>query len=299
MKIVLKIDGGIGKSVAATAVCKAIKAQYPDSKLIVITGYPDVFAGNKNVYEVKAHNELNYFYRDHIAGQEDTRFFFHEPYVETDFIHRRGHLNKVWCEMNGIQYNGELPKIYLNHKEMTSHGKLFASPKPILALQISGGMPNQTDKYSWPRDLPYNTAQQVVNAFLQTHNVLQIRRKDQPVLQNVYPVESGFRQLAVLIAMSDKRLFIDSFAQHTAAALGLPSVVCWVANVPSQFGYDMHTNIMANAPTLEPELRNAVLSKYNTNGPETEFPYNNEEEIFDAETLIEALRVNIKEAVMA
>lgn len=99
--------------------------------------------------------------------------------------------------------------------------------------------------------------------------------------------------------MSDKRLFIDSFAQHTAAALGLPSVVCWVANVPSQFGYDMHTNIMANEPTLEPELRNAVLSKYNTNGPETEFPYNNEEEIFDAETLIEALRVNIKQTVMA
>ncbi len=298
MKIVLKIDGGIGKSVMATAVCKAIKAQYPDSQLIVMTGYPEVFEGNRRVYKVIRHNELNYFYRDHIEGQPDTKFFFHEPYVETDFIHRRGHLIEVWCRMNGIPYNGELPELFLNHKEKTSFGKLFESPKPILVLQTNGGMPNQTDKYSWPRDLPYNTAQQVVNAFLPTHNVVQIRRKDQPVLQNVYPVESGFRQLAVLIAMSDKRLFIDSFAQHTAAALGLPSVVCWVANVPSQFGYEMHTNIMANEPTLEPELRNAVLSKYNTNGPETEFPYNNEEEIFDAETLIEALRVVMKESVM-
>jgi hypothetical protein len=40
----LQIDGGIGKSViAATAVCKAIKAQHPKDQLIVITGYPEVF----------------------------------------------------------------------------------------------------------------------------------------------------------------------------------------------------------------------------------------------------------------
>ena len=32
MKIIFQIDGGIGKSIAATAVCKAIKKQYPKSK---------------------------------------------------------------------------------------------------------------------------------------------------------------------------------------------------------------------------------------------------------------------------
>ena len=42
MNIIFQIDGGIGKSIAATAVCKAIKAQYPNDKLIVISGckYP-------------------------------------------------------------------------------------------------------------------------------------------------------------------------------------------------------------------------------------------------------------------
>lgn len=292
MKIVLKIDGGIGKSVLATAVCKAIKTQHPNSELIVITGYPEVFEGNRRIYKVYRHNELMYFYRDHIDGQSDTKFCLQEPYVETDFIHRRGHLIKVWCEMNGIKYNGELPELFLTHKEKKSFGQMFLSPKPILLIQTNGGMPNQTDKYSWPRDMPFDTAQKVVNAFVATHNIVHIRRKDQPTLQNVYPVEGGFRQLAVLISMSDKRLFIDSFAQHTAAALGLPSVVFWVANVPSQFGYEMHKNIIANPPTLEPELRNSVLLQYNTNGPESEFPYNNEEEIIDAQVLIDALNGN-------
>jgi len=155
-------------------------------------------------------------------------------------------------------------------------------------------MPNQTDKYSWPRDLPFATAQKVVDAFVEKYNVVQIRRQDQPALLNTYPAIANFRQLAVLIGMSEKRLFIDSFAQHTAAAMGLPSVVFWIANVPSQFGYEMHTNIIANPPTLEPELKRAGLSMYNTNGPETEFPYNNEEEIINAEVLIEALKKDHK-----
>ena len=295
MKIFLKIDGGIGKSVAATAVCKAIKAQYPDCKLYIITGYPDVFEGNRLVYETLRHDEQNYFYRNHIMGQPDTKFFLHEPYFETAFIHRDGHLIKVWCEMNGIKYNGELPELFLTHKEKTSYGSMIQLPKkPILLIQISGGMPNQTDKYSWPRDLPFATAQKVVDAFVDKYNVVQIRRQDQPALQNTYPAIANFRQLAVLIGMSEKRLFIDSFAQHTAAALGLPSVVFWNANVPSQFGYEMHTNIIANPPTLEPELKRAGLSMYNTNGPETEFPYNNEEEIINAEVLIEALKKDHK-----
>lgn len=289
MKIVLQINGGIGKSVAATAVCAAIKKQYPDSKIIVVTGYPPVFEGNRKIYKVIMEHEMAYFWREHIEGQEDTKFFFQEPYTATDFIHRRGHLIKVWCEMNGITYNGELPEIFLNYKEKTSYGTLFQSPKPIFLIQNVGGMPKQTDRYSWPRDLPFATAQKVVNHFAATHTVVQIRRNDQPTLQNVIPVEASFRQLAVLISMSDKRLFIDSFAQHTAAALGLPSVVFRIANVPSQFGYEMHKNIIANPPTLEPELRNAVLAKFNTNGPESEFPYNNEDEIIDANVIIAAL----------
>ena len=289
MKIIFQVSGGIGKSIAATAVCKAIKTQYPKAELIVLSGYPEVFAPNPNVNMSLTFNNLNYFYPQHIQGQ-DTKLFLHDPYHETDFIYQRGHLIKVWCEMFGITYNGELPELFLTSKEKTSFGKMFESPKPILAIQSNGGVPNQTDKYSWPRDLPVAVAQKVVNAFAATHNVVHIRRQDQLQLQNVFPVTLEFRALAVLILMSEKRLFIDSFAQHAAAALNKPSVVCWIANVPEQFGYEMHTNIIANPPTLPPEMRNAVFSQYNIGGQVTEFPYNNEDEIFDADKIIEALK---------
>jgi ADP-heptose:LPS heptosyltransferase len=64
MKIIFQINGGIGKSIAATAVCKAIKKQYPKDELIVLTGYPDVFVKNPNVNRVLS-GHVNYFYQDY------------------------------------------------------------------------------------------------------------------------------------------------------------------------------------------------------------------------------------------
>ncbi|MCF8448466.1 MAG: hypothetical protein K9G49_01235 [Taibaiella sp.] len=291
MKIVFQVNGGIGKSIAATAVCSAIKKQYPNSELIVISGYPDVFAPNPDVAMSLTHQNLNYFYPQHIEGK-DTLLMLHDPYHDTDFIYQRGHLIEVWCRLCGVAYNGELPRLFLTAKERTQYASMFASPRPILVLQTNGGISPQGDKYSWPRDMPIATAQTVVNAMAQDYNIVHIRRQDQLALQGVYPVTADFRPLTVLISMSAKRLFIDSFAQHTAAALGLPSVVCWIANVPSQFGYEMHTNIIAHPPTLPPELRNSVFTRYNITGQVTEFPYHNEDEIFDADSIIAALREN-------
>jgi hypothetical protein len=123
----------------------------------------------------------------------------------------------------------------------------------------------------------------VVNYIRQgTINIVHIRREDQLPLQGTCYAFARwiFRALAVLISMSAKGLFMDSFAQHTAAALNKSSVVCWIGNVPSQFGYELHTNIVANPPTMKPELRHSVFSKYNISGQPTEFPYNSEAEIF-------------------
>jgi hypothetical protein len=288
MKIIFQIDGGIGKSVAATAVCKAIKTQYPSDELIVISGYPEVFLCNPHVNRVFNFNNLNYFYQDHIQGQQ-VKTFLHNPYLETDFIMENGHLIKIWCEMFGINYNGEQPELFLNSRELSFFANKYTSPKPIMVIQANGGAANQPNKYSWTRDLPLAIAQQVVNVFAQQYNIVHIRREDQFPLQNTTPVQAEFRSIATLIALSAKRLFIDSFCQHTAAALNKPSVVCWVGNKPSQFGYDLHTNIVANLPTIKPELRHSVFGRFYNSGQPTELPYNNEGEIFDVNKILDAV----------
>ena len=287
--IIFQIDGGIGKSVMATAVCEAIKKQYPKDTLIVITGYPEVFLCNPHVDKCLNHDNMQYFYKDYIDGKE-VKAFLHNPYLESGFIMRKDHLLKTWCEMFGIEYNNEQPKIYLTDREVNFYSKQFTSDKPIFALQTNGGGGNQPIKYSWARYIPNTIAEEVIKEYSKEYNILHIRREDQIGFQNTIPVQADFRALVVLIKLSKKRLFMDSFAQHTAKALDLPSVVLWIANTPTQFGYESNTNILAKEENAVPELRHSVFTKYNIGGDLLEFPYNSEDDIFDVNEVLEALK---------
>jgi len=288
MNIVFQISGGIGKCVIATAVCEAIKKEYPKSKLIVISGYPDVFLNNPNVDRAFAFGGFSYFYEEYIEDKE-FKIFAHDPYLQTEHVEQKEHLIKTWCEMFNIPYNGESPRIYLTGREIKFFGNKFSSDKPLFLLQTNGGAPSDM-AYSWSRDMPISVANDIVNEFKDVYNIIHIRREDQIPLENTIPITDSFRALAVLISLSRKRLFIDSFCQHTAAALELPSTVCWITNKPNVFGYEIHDNIISNIFTVKPELRNAYLGKFNIGGDLLEFPYNDESEIFDANAIISSVK---------
>ena len=287
MNIVFQINGGIGKCVMATAVCEAIKKQYPDSKLIVVSGYADVFLNNPFVDRAFNYGGFSYFYEEYIENKE-FKILAHDPYLQTEHVMQNEHLIKTWCEMFGITYNGEQPKIYLTDRESKFFEHKFTSDRPILLLQTNGGA--QTDmKYSWARDIPFKVANEIVQTYKSEYNVVHIRREDQVNFEGTFPVTDSFRALCVLISMSTKRLFMDSFAQHVAAGMNLPSTVLWVANKPEVFGYNIHTNINANPFTANPELRNAYLGKFNIGGDLIEFPYLSEDDIFNVNDVITSI----------
>jgi hypothetical protein len=280
----------MGKSIMATAVCKAIKKKYKRDNLIVVTAFPDVFLCNPYVDKCFGFNQLSYFYEQYIENKQ-FKIFAQNPYNDTSFIKGEKHLIETWCEMIGVDYDGEEPQIFLTDREVQYYAKQYVTPiKPILLLQTNGGANEQELKYSWARDIPIVTAMKIIKHFKEDYNILHIRRDDQWTFPDTTSVTaSSVRELFCLVKLSDKRLFMDSFAQHTAKALGLNSVVCWIANTPIQFGYENNTNIIANKETKKPELKNSFLQKYNIMGSLIEFPYNSEEEIFNVEEIIEAL----------
>lgn len=288
MNIIFQINGGIGKCVAATAVCEVIKKQYPDSKLIVISGYADVFLNNPNVDRAYNYGGISYFYEEYIEDKE-IKVFAHDPYFEANHIQHKEHLIESWCKLFGLTYRGEQPKVYITNRERSFFNNKFVSDKPILLIQPNGGAQNEL-KYSWARDIPHKMVQTVINEFKNQYNIVHIKREDQIKYEGTFEVSEGFRGLAVLIEMSEKRLLIDSFAQHTAAAMNKPSTVCWVVNKPNVFGYNLHDNIVANTFTIKPELRNAYLSRFSISGDLVEFPYENENDIFNIEQIIQSLK---------
>ena len=92
----------------------------------------------------------------------------------------------------------------------------------IFLLQTNGGAAGQELKYSWARDIPTIVAARVIEEFRNDYNIIHIRRDDQPSFDGTFSVTDNFRALAVLIELSEKRLFMDSFADHAAAAMNKP-----------------------------------------------------------------------------
>ena len=81
--------------------------------------------------------------------------------------------------------------------------------------------------------------------------------------------KSSFKP-TTLIDFSSRRLFIDSFAQHAAKALGKPSTVLWPVNNVKTLGYpDFHHNIVSKAPKRKVHLIDSYFSDAPIDGSNT------------------------------
>jgi hypothetical protein len=287
--IIFQVDGGLGKSIMATAILKVIKKEYKKANIIVITGYPDVFIGNPNVNKVLHQQQAVGLYKSYIKNK-DTKVFITDPYSTSDFITESNHLLKIWCDIYGLKYNGELPELFLSKGEKEYFAPFYKLDKPIMAIQPNGGAVGQPLKYSWTRDLPSSVVNEVVSQFNNDYAILHIKREDQLMYENTIGALDSWRSIAIMLTLSTKRLLIDSSSMHVATALNLPSVVGWIGTNPKVFGYDLHTNIMANEPTKEVNIESNSYTKHLLYEDIATLPYNDFSEIFDTQAIIKALK---------
>lgn len=289
MNVIFQIQGGLGKSVAGTAVLKAIKKKYSKANIIVVTEYPQVFINNPNANRVLNSNQTNGLYKSYIE-KKDVKVFFADPYHQNDFITEDKHLIQIWCEMYGLEYKGEMPEIFLSKGEKEYFAPFYKLDKPIMAIQPNGGGFGQPLKYSWTRDIPSYVVNEVVSYFKNDYSILHIKREDQLIYENTIGAMDDWRSIAIMLTMSAKRLLIDSSSMHIATALNLPSVVTWVGTNPKVFGYGMHTNIVANDFTKEINIEHNAYSKNLLFEDISTFPYNSFEEVFNVDEIITNLK---------
>lgn len=287
--IIFSIDGGLGKSIMATAVLKAIKKQYKKANIMVSTAYPDVFIDNPNLNKIITSSNNSGLYRDYIQKKE-AKVFIGDPYSTSDYITESKHLIQIWCEMYGVEYNGEMPELFLSKAEKQYFEPFYKMDKPILAIQPNGGAINQPLKYSWVRDIPSPIIEQVIEKFKDDYAIVHIKREDQLMYANTIGALDNFRSIAILLTLSKKRLLIDSSAMHIATALNLPSVVAWIGTNPKVFGYDIHTNILANEFTKPLDLNHSYYLRLPLFEDISKIPYNDLKEVFDTSLIIEKLK---------
>jgi hypothetical protein len=288
--VIFHIDGGCGKNIVATSVVKSIKSAYPEHKLIVVTAWPEVFIHNPNIHRVYKFGILPYFYDDYINGK-DSIILRTEPYHSGDLLYKRKSLSEIWCDVFNIPCIDTKPNIYLTERELIFIQNKLKKDGPILLIQSSGGASNQEHTYSWSRDLPPMFAQELVNNLKDNFSkILHIRTEKQTKLENTISITDNFRNLFCYIALSDKIIAIDSFAQHTAAAFNKKATVGWISNSPVVFGHDIHENIIANGIESFRHRIDSYLEKDDwTGGRLYECPYDNISNIFDKDQFLESI----------
>ena len=287
--VVWHIEGGLGKNIAATSLIEDLSKKYSDRKLIMVVSYPEIFLNNPFIYRVYRVGTTQYFYDDYVRDKE-TIIFRQEPYHQSGHITQNKHVISNWCDILELEYKEQLPKFYPNALQKTLVSA-YMREKPVMLIQTNGGGMNSTFGYSWTRDMPYYIGVAIAEKYSKDYHIIQVTKPSAPLIPNVEHITqqtSNFEQLSILAA-SEKRVLIDSFLQHAAAGMGLPSTVLWVGTSPTNYGYKMHKNILANQPKGTNKMIDSYVFEYQFDGVIHECPYNDFSEIFNVNEILNSI----------
>jgi hypothetical protein len=287
--VVWHVEGGLGKNIAATSLISAVKQKYKDRKLILVVSYPEVFLNHPDIHRVYRVGMVSYFYDDYIKDK-DTIIFKHEPYFQSAHITKKKHLIENWCDLLDVKYEKQQPILYPNmiQKDIIFNWK---RDRPTMILHTNGGPLQQNTLYSWTRDMPYGIAQAIVEKYSNKYHIIQIGRDPGHAIPGTEFVNAPMtnHELFSTLVLSDKRVLIDSSLQHAAAAMNLKSTVLWIGTTPKNFGYDLHSNVVAKPPKGNVKMIDSYLFDYSFDGIAHECPYMDANEMFDINDIFKSI----------
>ena len=246
MDYTIYINGGIGKHICATTLLRYIQTKDKDAKLIVISGFPEIFLHNPRVHR-NLHHMTSYVFDDYVKG---TDLRLGDPYSLIEYYDGKEHINKLYPKSYRFEGMNEdlYPEIYLSPDELRE-AEDFAtqSTKPIITFQPTGG--NQRvgqvkDPRSFTgRDLTRQSAQRIVDSLKDDYNVLHVRLPHEYALDNVKSIEWPFRKFITLIPFIRAHIGIDSVMMHAVAAFKKPGLIFWGNTNAHNLGYEHFFNV--------------------------------------------------------
>lgn len=246
------ISGGLGKHICFTTLFRYIKEREPDSRITVISAFPEIFLNNPRIYR-NLHHLTSYVFDDYIEG---TDFREGDPYKLLNYYTNKKHINEIYPLAYGFKEENKdiYPEIYLDENELREAQDLVKnSPKPIITLQTTGGN-QRIGQVKDPRDLNGRdllpeVAQKIVDICnLEGFNVIHVCLPHEYKLKEV----TGFKDLSIrkyiaLIPYIAGHIGIDSVMMHAVAAFKKPSLILWGCTNVNALGYPTMTNINRKA----------------------------------------------------
>jgi ADP-heptose:LPS heptosyltransferase len=251
MDYVIEIQGGIGKHIMATSFIKWLNEKYPDSKIKVISAYPEIFEYNPRVYRNLKMGQA-YLFEDYIHGCDLRKG---EPYSLVEYYRdeNKMHCMKLFPKAYGFEYN-ENPQseVYLTKGEEMD-GQLYNSQNQnLITLQATGGLPPgiaySKEKIDMDqRDMPFEFACKIVSLLNQKgYKVLQIRGQGERPIPDTLQLNIPFRNLLPIVKYAKGHVGIDSSMMHGAAIFKKPQLIFWGSTHKDNLGYTENVTNISN-----------------------------------------------------
>jgi hypothetical protein len=216
--LLLHINGGLGKVIMATAVIRSYKLLFPKAKIIVVSGYPEVFVNNPDIYRFFTFN-VPYLWKDYYSNSEWT-VFAQDPYFEQEWIrNEKIHLIDLWCKMLKIPSVQKTPLLFFSSAEVDDFKKIITATKPTVFVQSTGGANPQYR--SWTRNVPTDELDEFLKKYYaDTHHIIHVCLPTTPVLSSVTERMENLsrRQAMGLMHYGNEVVGIDSYALHARVA---------------------------------------------------------------------------------
>lgn len=300
--IILPITGGIGRNIFATSVIKNFRKAYPDKKLFVVAGFPEIFFNNPNIDRVYGFNTIQHLYDDFVHGRKDTIILEVEPYRHPEYIGGQKHVVESWCDMLEIPCPDIKPEIYLTKSELDiaeAYVKKFE--KPLVLIQANGGKaPESQDKMQqvasltamYRRNLRDETVQELTDSLTADgYKVGSVQTPNQFQPKNSEKISFPLRAVIALVPHCYGIICIDSFLMHSAAAFNKKALVCWAGTSPDKLGYDFHVNLRQKVcKTPECHRPNSYAFDVQPNGAIWDCPYGDPCTNYDAKIIMKAFK---------
>lgn len=267
--IIVTQQNGYGDQINASTMIRCIKNEAkkvgnPDIKIILNGSLHETWENNPNIYKYFK-QEDNFLYNFYEKWKKEKKYSIIDPsvysYIENiDYNNNEIELfPKILCGLAGVEYDEDKPELYFTEEEETIAKNIVNSfEKPIILIHTVGTninmsqqQPNQTNLCKeWYKEHWENT----VNLIKKDFDIVQVGLPNEETIQGVIDLKGKlkFRHLLALVKYCVTWIDIDSFLQHTGAAVGKPGVTLWGRTDPRIFGHA--SNINMQSPGSCPDL---------------------------------------------
>jgi len=244
--IYIRVPGGYGDNLMATAVVAGLHRQYPNLRIFIQTKRMDIFTNNPHI--AQCYNTRTLLKKNR-SLYERACVIGYPCYSKLRAEQKRKHYIDYMYDCLPLPVTKRCyhPEIYLTQKEKNYKWQLFQSMRrPMVAISPYGGFTSKIPNKFYPLD-----KWKEIIRLLDTEavNIIQLgRKKEGPVIRPAQDWRNiGYRRSAAVLLHCDALITHPSGFMHLATALSVPCLTLFAGvEDPHIAGYDANPNLFTH-----------------------------------------------------